>query len=248
MNKEIYTVKARAFSREELLIVKRQKQQTLFVYEYVKEIKPNTIVELGVGSGGLTIAMAVALKEVNPEGKIHSYDIQSLSQLLQIDWMKAARAPSFHRVDGYRGIVKELEERGLSANNSLWNDLCRRYDYVPLTASFVDMCTFTKGDCHETFVKNPIPFDLLLIDAGQGWDDIYKIVIENNFINNQIKSGARVIIEGGAKRHPLINEKTFKNFNKKFKKPPFNYECVAVGTNDTGRWYDMSSISILELN
>jgi hypothetical protein len=89
---------------------------------------------------------------------------------------------------------------------------------------------------------------LLLIDAGQGWDGIYKIVIENNFINNQIKSGARVIIEGGAKRHPLINEKTFKDFNKKFKKPPFNYECVAVGTNDTDRWYDMSSISILELN
>ena len=243
MNKEIYTVKDRAFSREELLIVKRQKQQTLFVYEYVKEIKPNTIVELGVGSGGLTIAMAVGLKQVNPTGKIYSYDLHSLSYLKGIDWMRARKDGTEHR-----GIVKELEERGLSANNSLWNDLCRRYDYVPLTASFVDMWTFTKGDCHETFVKNPIPFDLLLIDAGQGWDDIYKIVIENNFINNQIKSGARVIIEGGAKRHPLINEKTFKDFNKKFKKPPFNYECVAVGTNDTGRWYDMSSISILELN
>jgi len=126
---------------------------------------------------------------------------------------------------GLRGVVMELDEKELS-----------------------DMWTFTEGDCHETFVKNPFPFDLLLIDAAQDWDGIYKIVIENDFINNQIKSGAKVIIEGGAKRHPVINEKTFKDFNKQFNKPPFNYECVAVGQNNPAHWHDMSSISILKLN
>ena len=200
----------------ELLIIRRQKEQSIFLYEYVKKIKPNTIIELGVGGGGYTIAMSTGLKELNQGGKIYSYDIQSLLQLKQIHWM--------HQT-GLRGVVMELDEKELS-----------------------DMWTFTEGDCHETFVKNPFPFDLLLIDAEQDWDGIYKIVIENDFINNQIKSGAKVIIEGGAKRHPVINEKTFKDFNKQFNKPPFNYECVAVGQNNPAHWHDMSSISILKLN
>lgn len=44
------------------------------IYQKVKEYKPNTIVELGFGSGALTIAMAYGLKETNPKGKIHAYD------------------------------------------------------------------------------------------------------------------------------------------------------------------------------
>ena len=35
------------------------------VYQKVKEWKPKTIVELGHGSGALTTAMGLALKEVN---------------------------------------------------------------------------------------------------------------------------------------------------------------------------------------
>jgi predicted O-methyltransferase YrrM len=204
--------------KEELLIINRQEEQSIFLYEYVKKIKPNKIIELGVGSGGYTVAMGIGLKELNQQGKIYSYDIQSPLQLKQIHWMKNWKL---------RGVINELEDRELS-----------------------DMWTFTEGDCHETFVKNPIPFDLLLIDADQDWNGIYKIVIENKFINNQIKSGAKVIIEGGAKNHPRISEKTFKDFNKQFNTPPFNYECVAVGYDKTKSrtWDNMSSISILKLN
>ena len=45
------------------------------VYQKVKEWKPTTIVELGHGSGALTVAASIALKEINSKGKIHSYDI-----------------------------------------------------------------------------------------------------------------------------------------------------------------------------
>jgi len=44
------------------------------VYQKVKNLKPNIIVELGHGSGALTVAMGLALKEVNNKGKIYSYD------------------------------------------------------------------------------------------------------------------------------------------------------------------------------
>ena len=35
------------------------------VYQKVKKWKPKTIVELGHGSGALTVAMGLALKEIN---------------------------------------------------------------------------------------------------------------------------------------------------------------------------------------
>ena len=37
------------------------------VYQKVKKWKPKTIVELGHGSGALTVAMGLALKEINIE-------------------------------------------------------------------------------------------------------------------------------------------------------------------------------------
>ena len=39
------------------------------VYQKVKEWKPKTIVELGHGSGALTVAMGLALKEIDIKGK-----------------------------------------------------------------------------------------------------------------------------------------------------------------------------------
>jgi hypothetical protein len=44
------------------------------IYQKVKKWKPKVIVELGHGSGALTSAMGLALKE-NNNGKIYSYDI-----------------------------------------------------------------------------------------------------------------------------------------------------------------------------
>ena len=49
------------------------------VYQKVKEWKPKTIVELGHGSGALTVAMGLALKEIDIKGKIYSYDINGTS-------------------------------------------------------------------------------------------------------------------------------------------------------------------------
>ena len=45
------------------------------VYQKVKKWKPTTIVELGHGSGALTVAASLAFRDINLKGKIHSYDI-----------------------------------------------------------------------------------------------------------------------------------------------------------------------------
>ena len=45
------------------------------LYNIIKTIKPNKIIEFGPGKGTTTITMAQALKENNINGKINSYDI-----------------------------------------------------------------------------------------------------------------------------------------------------------------------------
>ena len=49
------------------------------VYQTLKEVEPKVIVELGHGSGALTAAMGLALRDVGIEGKIYSYDINGTS-------------------------------------------------------------------------------------------------------------------------------------------------------------------------
>ena len=49
------------------------------VYDKVLEYKPNSIVELGHGSGALTVAMALALKNNDIEGIIHSFEMSQFS-------------------------------------------------------------------------------------------------------------------------------------------------------------------------
>ena len=50
------------------------------VYQKVIEWGPSVIVELGHGSGAITAAMGLALKEVNKTGKIFSYDINGTAE------------------------------------------------------------------------------------------------------------------------------------------------------------------------
>jgi predicted O-methyltransferase YrrM len=45
------------------------------VYQTVKDVKPKVVVELGHGSGALTSAMGLALRDLDIGGKIYSYDI-----------------------------------------------------------------------------------------------------------------------------------------------------------------------------
>jgi|TARA_B100001971_G_scaffold214313_1_gene251016 hypothetical protein len=44
------------------------------LYELVKDAKPNNIVELGVGSGACTVAMARGLQETNSDGRMIGFD------------------------------------------------------------------------------------------------------------------------------------------------------------------------------
>ena len=44
------------------------------LYELVRDIKPNNIVELGVGSGACTVAMARGFENTNSDGKIVGFD------------------------------------------------------------------------------------------------------------------------------------------------------------------------------
>ena len=172
------------------------------VYQKVKEWKPKTIVELGHGSGALTVAMGLALKEINIEGKIYSYDINGTSHYTLGKMSESA--------------LSNIKKRELS-----------------------NIVKFTKGSVFDTFVINPFPFDLLLIDIDNTWDILYNILISNNFINNEIKNGAKILVEGGDPNHPRINQDTLDFFNKSCGGKIFNITHLG----GSGR----TSISLLEI-
>tara|TARA_R110001592_G_scaffold98899_3_gene282006 strand:+ start:3498 stop:4088 length:591 start_codon:yes stop_codon:yes gene_type:complete len=150
--------------------------------------KPFTkIVELGMGSGACTVAMARVLEEKNIKGNIKSFD-------------------KFHTWGSSTGVVNKLKLRKLE--------------------SFVDV---QRGDVFETWVKNPTEFDFLFIDIDNIWESIYKVVIENEYINKQIKDGAVVYFEGGAENHPRMNEITLNNFHNRLGKKVFKFKHL-LGT------------------
>jgi len=64
------------------------------LYELVKNAKPNNIVELGVGSGACTVAMARGLEEVNADGSMIGFD-------------------TFDAWGGIRTVYKKLKSRNL---------------------------------------------------------------------------------------------------------------------------------------
>ena len=172
------------------------------VYEKVIEWEPKTIVELGHGSGALTSAMGLALKKLNNNGKIYSYDINGTS-----DYTLGSMSES---------ALKNIEKRELT-----------------------DIVKFTKGNVFETWVKNPFSFDLLLIDINNTWNILCNIIITNSFINNEVKNGAKVLIEGGDPNHPRINQQTLDFFNNSCGKKIFSFNYL----NGSGR----TSISKLEI-
>ena len=45
-----------------------------YVYEKALEVKPKVIVEFGFGWGGVTVALASAIKKLNNGGRVYSYD------------------------------------------------------------------------------------------------------------------------------------------------------------------------------
>ena len=172
------------------------------VYQKVKEWKPTTIVELGHGSGALTVAMGLAMKEINVKGKINSYD---------------KIGDSSYKLSGIESNSrKNISKRDLTS-----------------------IVTFTEGDIFDTWVSKPFTFDLLLIDIDNTWETLYKILIDNKFINNEIKKRSKVLIEGGDNNHPRINNNTLSSFNSKFSHPIFKLKYLT----GSGR----TSISILEL-
>ena len=65
------------------------------LYELVRNIKPNNIVELGVGSGACTVAMARGLQEVNPDGRMIGFD-------------------TFDSWGGLRTVYEKLKSRNLN--------------------------------------------------------------------------------------------------------------------------------------
>jgi predicted O-methyltransferase YrrM len=154
------------------------------MYDKIKIHKPTTIIELGHGSGAVTTAMALALKELNSNGKIYSYDINGVQ-------------------------TYTLSNVGSSAlTNIKQRNLLNFVEFIP-------------GDIFDTWMKNLFKFDFLLIDIDNTWDKLYDILIKNKFINQQIKNGAVVFIEGGDHNHPRINNNTLNEFNKKFDKKIF---------------------------
>tara|TARA_R100001377_G_scaffold75574_1_gene52191 strand:+ start:19309 stop:19881 length:573 start_codon:yes stop_codon:yes gene_type:complete len=172
------------------------------VYQKVKEWKPKVIVELGHGSGALTSAMGLALKEINNGGMIHSYDINGIT--------------NYNLGSMSESALKNIEKRNLTS-----------------------IVKFTKGNIFDTWVNHPFHFDLLVVDVDNTWNIIYNILIGNNFINNKIKKGSKILIEGGDPNHPRINQETLNFFNNNYGEELFTLKYL----DGSGR----TSISILEI-
>ena len=172
------------------------------VYRKVKEWEPKVIVELGHGSGALTSAMGLALKEINNKGKIYSYDINGTSNYTLGSMSQSA--------------LDNIKKRNLT-----------------------DIVSFKKGNIFDNWVKNPFSFDLLLIDINNTWNILYEIIIGNKFINDKIKNGSKVLIEGGDPDHPRINQTTLNFFNNSCREEIFTIKYLG----GSGR----TSISSLEL-
>jgi len=156
----------------------KYRDSELEIYRYTKKWAPMTIVELGYGSGALTVAMAMA---TNSNSIIHSYDLLSPDSAIQ-----------------------HLKERKL-----------------------INKCSLIQGDVAATYLKAPFKFDMLLIDIHNTWHIIYDIVINNAFINSQIRNGSIVVIEGGADLHPRINKNTLNEFHSTIHKEVFSFEHIS---------------------
>jgi|TARA_R110000744_G_scaffold136288_1_gene246077 hypothetical protein len=146
------------------------------LYRAVKDGEPKVVIELGHGSGALTSAIGLALRDVDKNGKLYSYDINGNS--------------NYPLGGNTVSALQNVQERNLT-----------------------DIVTFISGDVFNTWVRDPHPFDLLLIDIDNTWDTIYNIIIANSFINTQVLNGAKVLIEGGDPGHPRINHNTLNTFN-----------------------------------
>lgn len=154
-------------------------ENELVLYDLVKELSPKTIVELGCGTGALTVAMSYAVDNSN----IFSYDI-----------------------DHTELVINNLTKRNLfNKNNHI----------------------ITPGDVFNTFFENPFPFDFILMDIGGYWQHIYDRTINYKFINNQIRKGAKIVIEGGSNAHPRINRSTLNQFHNKLGKKVFDFEHIS---------------------
>jgi tRNA A58 N-methylase Trm61 len=141
-------------------------------------MNPKTIVELGYGTGALTVSMAYGTAD---DARIYSFDL-----------IPATTA------------VTRLVDRDL-----------------------LYKCNFNQGNVFTTFLQRPFAFDLLLIDIDNTWPLIYDIVCNNQFINQQISKGAKVIFEGGSENHPRINQNTLNDFHAKLKRPIFQFEHMS---------------------
>ena len=160
------------------------------IFQTTKQWNPKNIVELGYGSGALTVAMSYAVS-----GSVfYSYDLVSPAK-----------------------AISRIEKRNLNQTNKH---------------------NFIQGDVFSTYLISPSNFDLLIIDIDNTWSLIYDIVIKNSFINNKIKQGSKVIIEGGANLHPRMNINTLNDFYQKINQKPFTFKHIAGSR---------TSISILEL-
>jgi hypothetical protein len=95
-----------------------------------------------------------------------------------------------------------------------------------------------EGDIFHTWLENPTEFDMLWIDLNNTWEIVYDVVMHNEFITSQIKSGKPVYIEGGHHIHPRMNQATLDSFNASKGKDIFKF--MYIGGNRI-------SISKLEL-
>tara|TARA_R100000008_G_C3581277_1_gene168671 strand:- start:1199 stop:1801 length:603 start_codon:yes stop_codon:yes gene_type:complete len=100
------------------------------LYELVKDAKPNNIVELGVGAGSCTVAMARGLEEVNPDGRMIGFDNFTLWGGLGTVYEKLKSRNLNDFVDMKEGDVFKLWVENPTEFDFLWIDINNTWENI----------------------------------------------------------------------------------------------------------------------
>lgn len=94
------------------------------LYELVKDIKPNNIVELGVGSGACTVAMTRGLEQANPNGRLIGFDTFTAWGGIKTVYQKLLSRNLNNFIDNMReGSVFDLWVSNPTEFDFLWIDI-----------------------------------------------------------------------------------------------------------------------------
>jgi hypothetical protein len=171
------------------------------LYENIIKMKPKVVVELGEYIE-FSVAICEALRD-NGFGKVCSYYQHNHISNGEPNPMSYTIGCNCELDNN--GIRKAFWKNGLINNYDLVD-----YNYYQKKLKDKGLLKFvTEMGSWNDFLSKPFDFDVLYLGSQLYWSDIVEILINNSFVNRQLKEGSVAFFEGGGKNHPRIKKSQF---------------------------------------